>query len=226
MAVPTLDSKLVPYSTNFNARIVASPGTFGLVAAQVTAYTALHNPYIAAAAAVEPRGNRSEVLIAARDAAKALLIPYARELYGIIQASRNVTDASKLLLGITIRAQPTTVGAPDTAPALEVGNRYANTVTAHLHETLGGSSRARPAGVAGASLFSYVGTTPPVNVEGWRFEGNTSRTTIDVVFPDDLAPGTTVYLTAFWFNRRGQSGPACSPVAAIIAGGGVARQAA
>jgi hypothetical protein len=50
LALPKLDSLLVPFSTNWNTRTVASPATFGLLAPRVAAYTALHTPYITAAA--------------------------------------------------------------------------------------------------------------------------------------------------------------------------------
>ena len=79
--------------------------------------------------------------------------------------------------------------------------------------------------MAGASVFSFVGATPPVGVFGWNFEGNTGRTIIDAQFAGTLAPGTVVWLTAFWYNPRAESGPGCSPVSAILAGGGMSMAA-
>ena len=34
-------------------------------------------------------------------------------------------------------------------------------------------------------------------------------------------PGPVVWLTAFWYDPRGQSGPGCTPGSAILAGGGM-----
>jgi hypothetical protein len=42
---------------------------------------------------------------------------------------------------------------------------------------------------------------------------------VDVEFPADAANGATVWLTAFWFNPRAQSGPACQPISTNIPGG-------
>jgi hypothetical protein len=50
----------------------------------------------------------------------------------------------------------------------------------------------------------------------WRFECSTSRTTFQVQFDAGAAPGTTVWLTALWLNRRGEPGPACAPIAARV----------
>jgi hypothetical protein len=88
-----------------------------------------------------------------------------------------------------------------------------------------GTTRGKPAGVQGASVFSYVGATPPVEVTGWTFQGNTTLTTIDVTFASTLPPGTVVWFTAFWYNPRAKAGPGCSPVSAILAGGGMAMAA-
>ena len=57
-----------------------------------------------------------------------------------------------------------------------------------------------------------MGATPPAELSAWKFEGNTGRTTIDVLFPTSVASGATVWFTAFWFNPRKQQGPACDPV--------------
>ena len=58
--------------------------------------------------------------------------------------------------------------------------------------------------------------TYPENTAVYKYEGSTSKTTTDVLFNEDIAPGTKVWLTAFFFNERKQNGPACTPVPAII----------
>jgi hypothetical protein len=47
-----------------------------------------------------------------------------------------------------------------------------------------------------------------------------------VVFDSSLAPGTTVFLTAFWFNPRLLSGPACTPISTSFGAAGVTTSAA
>ncbi len=68
----------------------------------------------------------------------------------------------------------------------------------------------------GATIFSYVGATPPTDASAYKFEGNTALTTFDVTFPDTVVPGSAVWITAMWFNTRAQSGPAAQPVQATV----------
>jgi hypothetical protein len=42
---------------------------------------------------------------------------------------------------------------------------------------------------------------------------------ISVVFPASVAPGSKVWLTAFFFNPRALSGPAATPVSTYLPGG-------
>jgi hypothetical protein len=63
-----------------------------------------------------------------------------------------------------------------------------------------------------------VGATAAADISAWKFEGNTGRTNVEVVFPSTVAAGAVVWLTAFWFNGRKQSGPACAPVSTNVQG--------
>src|SRR6478672_1739290 len=117
MAIPAEnDSLLVAFSTNFNDRIVAAPATYGFSAAQASAYTALHTPFVSAYNAVvaaRESGTRSRSLVASKDAAKASLLGYARQLYAQVQSSLTVTDAAKIELGVKVRSAP----SPQPIPA-------------------------------------------------------------------------------------------------------------
>lgn len=219
MAIPTQDPRLAAWSTNWETRVSASPTTFNLTAAQATAYTALHDAFIEAYDAVSTPGARSKSLVAAKDTAKLELLKYGRELYAYVQASLSVSNADKELVGVTVRKTVLTpVGPPTGAPVVEVMSRLGTSVTLKLHDGTG-SRRGRPIGVSGASVFSHVGPNPPVNVEDWVFQGNSTKTRVTAVFPPETPAGTVVYFTAFWYSPTAQSGPGCQPVSAVIAGG-------
>ncbi len=89
----------------------------------------------------------------------------------------------------------------------------------------GSTRRGKPPGVAGIAVASYVGSTPSANIADWKFEGNTTRMALEVAFGEDVAPGAKVWLTAFYFNPRAQSGPACAPLSVILSGGSVSMAA-
>ena len=74
-------------------------------------------------------------------------------------------------------------------------------------------------GVKGASIFRYIGENAPNSVEGWTFAGNTTKTVYEVTLPAETPAGSKVWITAYWFNGKMQSGPAATPVSIHIPGG-------
>src|SRR5688572_22298041 len=102
MAVPTVDSQLAEWSTNFQARGSAAPLDFSLTAAQMTQYTTLHDAFIADYNAAKADGARSKALVQAKNDSKDALIVYARQLYQTIQASP-VSNENKTLIGVRVR---------------------------------------------------------------------------------------------------------------------------
>jgi hypothetical protein len=71
--------------------------------------------------------------------------------------------------------------------------------------------RGKPPGVAGSSVFSFIGENPPESTDAWVFQGSTTRTEFAVVLPQS-ASAQKVWLSAFWYSPRAQSGPACTPI--------------
>jgi hypothetical protein len=209
--VPTRDVLLMPYSTNFNTRIVASASTYGLSAAQVTKFTGLYTPYIEAANAAAAEGQKNKSLVASRNSAKAALMPYFRELYAFIQANSDVADSAKVDLGIVIRRHPAPQPAVATAPIITVKNVYGHNIELAIRGV--GKRRGRATNAAGCSLFSYVGeVAPAAGSSNWRAEGNVTRDSVVVVVPDEIAPGSKIFFTGFWYTRRGLSSVACTPI--------------
>jgi len=223
--LPTREPNLVAWSNNFSTLISATPTAFGLVAAQATAYAALNTAFVTAYNTIKNNTTRSPANIITKNLAKKNLIASARSLAGIVQKYPSITNAQRSELGLTVPSTPTPIPAPSSAPALEIGTVTGYTVNIKLHDSTSGSKRGKPVGVSGASVFSYVGATPPTDIAAWKFEGNTSKTAVVVSFATTLAAGAQVWLTAFWFNPRKQSGPACAPVSTNVQGGSVSMAA-
>jgi hypothetical protein len=215
---------LLSWSLNLSTKITATPTAFGLTAAQATAYAAVHATYATALAACDPT-LRNKSLTAAKNAARTALKTAASQTVNLVNGTPTVTDSQKISLGITPRAKPTPIPQPSVAPGLDIGSVSGWTVRVKLHDKALGSKRGKPAGVSGASVFSFVGATPPNDMASWKFEGNTGRTVVDIVFDTSNVPGAKVWLTAFWFNGRKQSGPPCSPVSTNLQGGSVSMAA-
>lgn len=228
MAIPKKDSDLAAYSTNFNTRGVASPTDFGLTAGQMTAYTALHTPWITAYNAVNTDGGRSKALVAAKNAAKAALLPYARQLYGFIQSSLTVSDANKTLMNVTIRNnQPTPVPPPALAPLLTRVSVIGRIVRFKVEDAAFPETRRKPANAKGVTILSFAGETPPLSGSAlWKLEGQTGKTQFNVQFGEDVAPGTACWVTCLWYSPSGAYSPACEPLQSFLQIGPVAEEVA
>jgi hypothetical protein len=118
---------------------------------------------------------------------------------------------------------PSPINPPTERPVMEIVEVNGRIVTIRLRQ-IGSPSRAKPAGVWGASVCSFVGATPPSDITAWKTEGESTRTDFDVEFAASIPAGSQVWLTAYWKNPRLMSGPACDPIS-IYLGGGLAQAA-
>lgn len=219
------DAGLLEGSANFSTLITGAFATYGLTTGQASAYATLNTTYASAYHAAKDPGTRTSVTVSAKNAARLALRSSARLLAAIIKATPTVTNSQLLALGLSVHSTPMPIPAPTDAPALDVASVNAWTVKIKLHDATSGSKRGKPPGVSGASVFTYVGATPPADLASWQFEGNTGRVNFDVLFPNTIAPGVKVWLTAFWFNGRKQAGPTCSPISTNLPGGSVSMAA-
>lgn len=226
--LPTNDNALLTWAQGFAQKITATPTAFGLVAGQATSMTAAVTAFSTVLATANNPATRTRAAIASKDAAKKPLQAMARDLARIINAFPTITNAQRIDLGLTPRSGTISpIQAPDVAPVLDVVGAIGRTIKIRLRSP-DSARRGKPEGVAGVTIFSYVGNTPPADISLYRFEGSTSRTTAEVEFSPMVPAGSQVFLTAFYYNPRGESGPACQPVSAYLAGGvtGTQQQAA
>jgi len=225
MAIPLKDSLLVPYSQNWATRTTATPTDFGLTAAQAEAYVAVQSLYVDAYTTMmnaRADGTWSESQTALKNATKATLLEFNRQLYAFVQANLNVSDANKILLGVDVRNfTPSPTPAPDTRPTTSIDEVFARTINGSVFDPASKSKRAKAPGALYANLYCYIGATYPSDPAQWQFEGPTSRSKFSITLPDTVPGGSQVWVCAAWVNRRGESGPVSMPVSAYIQGGGV-----
>lgn len=219
--LPRTDSGILAWSSTFAAYISANEVQVGLTIEQAAAYDTAQTAYATAYAAVQDDVTRSPTNIVIKNERREALVTLTQQMVNIIQAYPGTTDDMRSAMGITIRDNTTTPKpVPATAPVIIIKEVDAWTVSLRLQD-VNSTSRAKPKDVSGAAVFTYVGPTPPVDVADWKFEGNVTRTSTQVVFPSALEPGTTVWMTAMWFNPTAESGPAATPVSTKINWGGM-----
>lgn len=219
--LPSREADLLAWSANFAAKIGADPTVYGLTLEQASTYQSLHNAFAAAYDVTRNPSTRTPTSIVVKRDAKAALKRDARSLARIVQAFPGTTDTMRAELGLTIPdADPTPIPPPAHAPEIDVVSAVMRTVRLRLLDAEAIDRRGKPAGVAGALVFSFVGTLPPPpeETDRWTLEANTTRTTLEVQFPADVPNGSTAWFTAHWYNPRGEAGPMSPPISAQIPG--------
>ena len=224
--LPSRESELINWFANFKTQIAGDPAVFGLSLEQGAGFIAAIDAYAAAYAVANDASTRTKSAVQAKNTAKKAAVALARQTVAICQAWPGMTDAKRDLLKISIRdGEPTVVGVPSSAPIIEIESVVGYTIKLNL-QNADREGRAKPAGVAGATLFSYVGESAPTDIGAWKFEGSvTTIKNLSITVPGTVAAGSKVFLTSFWFNRKSESGPATMPVSTHIQGGGLSQAA-
>ena len=220
---PTNDPGLLAWSLNFTTKLNLDPVQYGTTLVRAAAYQTVHDDFAAKLALVDP-STRNKVAVIEKNDARNVLKTQAKALASTIDGTLTVTDAMKADLGLTIRSMPTSIPAPAFSPVVDVKDVNGHTVRILVH---GPDSlrRALPEGCEGMAVFSHVGEVCPTDPSLFKFEGNTTRCVMDITFPDSVAPGATVWITAMYFNERKQSGPGSTPVSTKIQFGGMSMAA-
>lgn len=215
---PVKDYPLGQWATDAAAAAIAAPASFGLTieqAGQLHELATTYNDRLAAANAINTRG---PLAVERKDASKQELLLYARALVAMVRSNPDVGLNEKQILGIRPRQPKTPSKPPTVAPDLDVISIAPTEMTVRVHNAATVSSRRRPAGVAGAAIWTFVGPVPPMDPMQWHFAGNYTKPSVTLSFPGDVEPGTKVWAAAYWYNRLGQFGPVSLPLEARLPG--------
>jgi hypothetical protein len=223
--LPRREPELVVWVNNFHARLIAGGpgGAYGISAPTIASFTTLFNTWNTAYAAANSGPTRGPVSIETKNTAKANLIDGPngiRELVGIIQHNPAVTNTQREELFITVPdVEPSPVPAPATAPIVTIKSTVGRTVNIRLGNAEVEGGRGKPFGVIGAQILTFVGEEAPAELSQWSSWGLTGKSAVPVVFPASVPTGAQVWITAYWFNSRKESGPASQPQTTNIASG-------
>ncbi len=213
------DATMASGSASFSALINADPSAFGLSDAQALAYGQIDAALqIAYHAAITP-STRSPVAIAGKNVAMKAMQRMASNLSGLIHSMGTATDAQLISLGLLPRPKRTRRKVPDAPPMVRVISVTGRVVKIRVCDKDSSTGRSKPFGARLSQIFSYVGEEPPADSRAYHFEGFSSRTTTQITFPNEVASGATVWLSASWMSARGESSIASVPIRFTLTGG-------
>ncbi len=217
--MPITDAGLLAFTDNFGRIINLTPADYNLTPAATTAYLAKQTEYATRLQTALDPGTRGKRATFLKEQSKKELTTLTRQIGRQINNLLSVNDEQRQELGLRIRStNPTPRPAPDTRPFVKVLGLDGRIVSVQLQQNDG--ARGKPAFVTQASVFMHIGPTAPASVEDWQFGMNVTRTRVKLPFPPS-ATGDTAWITAFWTNGKGQSGPAATPISVNLPAGGV-----
>lgn len=217
---PGAEPALITAVTTFRDVAVTNPSLYATTSAAVATLGGKVTDFVSKYNVCQIPATRTKPALEAKDASKVDLLAYFRPLVRSVTNSVSMDNTKRAALGIPLRDEfPTPIVAPAEPPTTEVAEM--NGYVAKFKTRPAGSEgrSARPANVTMIHVWSFVGPTPPTNLNDWNFEGPCSRAIFEIAFDASLAVGTRVWACCQWVTARGLTSPACAPIGLLIGGG-------
>jgi hypothetical protein len=223
--MPSRLANQVAWSARFVQVVGGNPARYGVPADLMTQFTTINSQLQVEWLRSENEQTRTKGSISDRNVLLRQMRDAAKNLVSIIQGTPSVTDSMKIDAGLTVRkTKPTKKNPPTTSPIVKLSTPQPRQILVQLGAVE--SKLGKAPNAIGATIFVYFGTTPPPMGEQWSFLENTTKRSTTI----DLGPATgieTVWVTAFWYNATGESGPTSEPRSIqVLPGGTLPRESA
>ena len=213
--IPATDAGLRAWAANFNTHATATPLVYGFTAPMATAYDALFTDYDAWLLAADDPAQRTPVVIASKDAARALLVEESRDMAAIAQAFPAITPALLTELGLTVRLDTRTpFPAPTAIPELAVQLLAPLQVKLRIKQ-IGSLLSPYPVGAPLCEIWYKTGDVAPVDLTGCSFAGDATRRFFMHDLPGAMG-GDKVHYIARYKTRPGLTGSLSSTLSTTI----------
>lgn len=207
---PSKQAEFADWLENLATKVAAAPAAVGVSVAQAALLTDSNTAFQAAfTAAIEP-STRTRSAILAKAVAMKDSKRTAKQIADIVRAYPSITPSLLTDLGIPVPGQRQPVPPPSAMAQVLVESTGPSSVKVRIVGS-GTPRRGKPAGSAGCIVMSYVGPTAPDDSRLWTMEGATSKTVFEVNLPENIAPGSFVWLAASFVNSKLEPGPMTYP---------------
>jgi hypothetical protein len=215
------DADIVAGAANFAAKIATGFASYGISNAQSTAFGALNTTLQDKYTAAITPSTRTPVAVQEKNVARNAMRANAVMLAKICYGTPTVNDAMLVDLGLLPRPTNSTRPVPDEPPVVEYVSCKGRLATFRLHGAPPDTRRGKPFGAQCAQIFSFPGDAPPDDPRLYHFEGSTTRTEVEILFPDSIAAGTTIWISACWVSNRSERGMGSTPISFTLQGGAI-----
>jgi hypothetical protein len=214
--IPAKDADFDNWADNFQTTIAASPGTYGLVAADATTITTAYNNWHAAYSLLLNPATKTSPNVAAKDVQKAAALITFRGYAQIIQNNQGVSNDAKSAAGLTVRATGRTpVPAPATIPILGLVSQQPGIANIGYADSATPTTKAKPYGSIQMEVWIDVAPTGSPSPTSSTYVGVETKSPSALATPSGSV-GKQAYVYARWVTRRGLTGPWSTPLAVTL----------
>lgn len=214
--IPQNDGEFDTVQDRFVGAVAGSPAKFGLTTDDVTALQTAQAAWSAAYPAHIKARQASETAAKTKDEARADLEKTMRGLAKKVHGTPGMTNATRAEAGLAARSGTrSSVGAPDTRPLGRIEAKGHSTLVVHFVDETTPTRLAKPEGVQGCQIFSFIGDAAPADPSGYAFVALDTRTP----YVDEHAAanaGKIVHYLLRWQNAKGDTGPWSAVITAKI----------
>jgi hypothetical protein len=214
------DRDIVAGSKNFASLIGSDAEAYGIPPERAALYVAADAELQSAFHAATTPETRTPVAVSRKDIALKRIQKEAAVLAKLASSTETVSDAQLVALGLQPRKARASRVLSGTPPRVSVVSVLGRIVRVAIRAQEPESGR-MPAAAVGAHVYTFVGSEPPTDARLYDFHGLAPRATYEIVFPNEVPSGATVWVSAAWVSKRGPSGMACTPVSTTLQGGPV-----
>ena len=199
------DSGLLNWSINLSDKLSSAPSEYHITPEMAEEFALVASQFEEKLHAWITPLTRTPVASEAKKLARQALLTRAKYLVGSINNNPETTSTQREELGILARQAGRPASLPDGPPMVRVLRTNGRTVTIRVKDKpITGS---RPSGARGAVIFTCEGDEMPGESSDWRFQCLATRSTRKIDFGHS-PHASTIWISARWYNARGDLGPA------------------
>jgi hypothetical protein len=221
----TDEGELIAFGQNADQQLNENPQRSSMTAERAAEYHTTFDRFYQQWLIANNTTTETSAAIALKNEYKKLLINSTKDFLRQFKANPQVTPELYRLLKLPLPRSPRSRIPPvEVAPNVVIVSAIGRVVRVRVENPEEGVRR-RPADATGAQIVRAAGALP-TTVDGWTMCGVWTAGTYDVVFPDDVASGTPVFVSATYLNARGEYSPLAEAAQTNLPGGQVRRVAA
>jgi hypothetical protein len=212
--IPRKDAELVAWSANFAMQVGVNMDAWNISTQEVSELNGATQTFAALHAQTDSPA-RNAILVAEKNAARAVLVGLVRGLVNFRLRNPAITDAARIATGLHVRdTVRSPLPAPASRPEIDIDVFDVRRLKVHFHN-MGSLSRAKPVGIIGAVILHAVLDAPPASPADLTRSVLATRTPHILEFTEQER-GRTVYVAICWLNRKGEKGPLSEIESAVV----------